>query len=79
MKAKRGSCGHMRMNFRSHVSRHGKVVSYPPERIAFVGDDRVNDFEGATAAGLFPVLLDPDSTPGPGNRTIRSLTSLIDD
>src|SRR5262249_2058800 len=31
----------------------------PPEHILFVGDDPVNDDEGARAAGLKVVLLDP--------------------
>ena len=31
-----------------------------PNEILFVGDDRRNDYEGATAAGLRAVLLDPD-------------------
>jgi putative hydrolase of the HAD superfamily len=36
-----------------------RVVGLPPEQIALVGDDLVNDFEGAAAAGLRPVLFDP--------------------
>lgn len=33
-----------------------------PERIAFIGDQRVDDFEGATGAGWRAILLDPSGT-----------------
>jgi putative hydrolase of the HAD superfamily len=47
-----------------------------PGRVLYVGDDPANDLEGATAAGLKAVLLDPDSkTPSPGR--IRRLRDLI--
>lgn len=36
-------------------------LATPPERILFVGDDRINDFEGARAAGLHALLLDADA------------------
>jgi putative hydrolase of the HAD superfamily len=35
-----------------------EVVAQPPERIVFVGDDVVNDYEGARAAGLRAFLLE---------------------
>jgi len=34
-------------------------VQVPSEKILFVGDDRRNDYAGAEAAGLTPVLYDP--------------------
>jgi putative hydrolase of the HAD superfamily len=35
-----------------------RTVGLPPHQVALVGDDLVNDFEGAAAAGLHPVLFD---------------------
>jgi putative hydrolase of the HAD superfamily len=35
-------------------------VGLPPEQIALVGDDRVNDYEGARSAGLHAVFFDPE-------------------
>jgi putative hydrolase of the HAD superfamily len=35
------------------------AAACPPDRILFVGDDMVNDYEGATAAGLEAMLYDP--------------------
>jgi putative hydrolase of the HAD superfamily len=37
------------------------VLGLPPREILFVGDDLVNDYEGARAAGLKAVLYDPQS------------------
>ncbi len=48
-----------------------------PERIAFVGDDRVNDYDGATTAGMFAVLLDPANQHGEGIARIQVLTDLF--
>jgi putative hydrolase of the HAD superfamily len=36
-----------------------RVAGLPPDQVALVGDDRVNDYEGARDAGLQPVLFDP--------------------
>ena len=36
-----------------------RCVTLPPEQILYVGDDRVNDYEGARAAGLQAILFDP--------------------
>jgi putative hydrolase of the HAD superfamily len=47
-----------------------------PGEVLLVGDDAVNDYEGASAAGLRALLLDPDSEPGPGR--IRHLANLIE-
>jgi putative hydrolase of the HAD superfamily len=35
-----------------------KLVGLPPARLLLVGDDRVNDYEGARAAGLAAILVD---------------------
>jgi putative hydrolase of the HAD superfamily len=53
------------------------AVAEPPGRIAFVGDDRANDFDGAVAAGLFAVLYDPaDRHPAVAPR-VRTLSELL--
>jgi putative hydrolase of the HAD superfamily len=44
------------------------------EQILYVGDDRINDYDGARAAGLQAVLLDPTGRGAPG--TIRALGEL---
>lgn len=36
-----------------------RAAACPPDRILFVGDDMVNDYEGATASGLAALLYDP--------------------
>jgi putative hydrolase of the HAD superfamily len=46
-----------------------------PGELLYVGDDMRNDFEGAMAAGLRPVLLDTTAEPGPSR--IRRLRDLI--
>jgi putative hydrolase of the HAD superfamily len=35
------------------------VLALPPEQILYVGDDLVNDYEGARAAGMAALLIDP--------------------
>jgi putative hydrolase of the HAD superfamily len=37
-----------------------ELIGVPPAEICFVGDDPRWDFEGATAAGMHPILLDRD-------------------
>jgi putative hydrolase of the HAD superfamily len=54
-----------------------RVVSLPAEHILFVGDDRVNDYEGARAAGLQAILYDPADREAGAVRRIRSLTQLL--
>jgi putative hydrolase of the HAD superfamily len=49
----------------------------PAERILFVGDDVMNDHDGAASAGLVPLLLDPDSRHS-ASRRIRRLADLLD-
>lgn len=36
-----------------------EIMNLAPEHIAFVGDDVQNDFEGAQAAGMLAILVDP--------------------
>ncbi len=36
-----------------------RSVGQPPDKILYVGDDPINDYQGATAAGLRAVLFDP--------------------
>ena len=38
-----------------------RAVGHPAQHILYIGDDSVNDFEGAQAAGLRAVLLDTKS------------------
>jgi len=47
-----------------------------PGQVLYVGDDPTNDLEGATAAGLRAVLLDPDAEAASPGR-IRRLRDLI--
>ncbi|HLJ93953.1 MAG TPA: HAD-IA family hydrolase [Gemmataceae bacterium] len=57
-----------------------QALSLPPEAILYVGDDPANDFEGARAAGLHAVLLDPKGKYRHHQATsIRVLSELIDD
>lgn len=37
----------------------GAALDEPPSSLLYVGDDRVNDYDGACAAGLHALLLDP--------------------
>lgn len=52
-----------------------RATGLPPSEILYVGDDRVNDFDGARRAGLRALLLDPSTEPAPGR--IRSLQELM--
>jgi putative hydrolase of the HAD superfamily len=50
----------------------------PPEQILFVGDDFANDYDGARAAGLRAVLLDPHGRcPEAPSARIESLGELL--
>jgi len=50
----------------------------PPEQILYVGDDFVNDYEGARAAGLHAILLSPDEpAPVPAEACIKRLSDLL--
>jgi putative hydrolase of the HAD superfamily len=49
-----------------------RTLHYPPQQVLFVGDDRVNDYEGARSAGLPAVLFDPQGR----EKEMRTITSL---
>lgn len=53
------------------------AASCPAAEIVFVGDDRINDYTGANAAGLQAVLFDPRPDEIPGVVRIRRLTDLL--
>ncbi|HEY2784845.1 MAG TPA: HAD-IA family hydrolase [Fimbriiglobus sp.] len=53
------------------------AMGEPPERIAFVGDDRTNDYDAAAAAGMFAVLLDPNKMSS-ASRQIQTLAGLLE-
>lgn len=54
-----------------------RVAGLDPSEVLLVGDDRGNDYEGASAAGLAAVLLDPrDRHPDVPHR-VRSLADLL--
>jgi putative hydrolase of the HAD superfamily len=53
-------------------------LQLPAHAVAFVGDDRVNDFEGARRAGLHAVLFDPcKQAPELGPERIGNLGELL--
>ncbi|MEP7356301.1 MAG: HAD family hydrolase [Anaerolineales bacterium] len=53
------------------------LAGCPPETTVYVGDNYYADVEGARAAGLLPILIDPDGFfPNPGCPVIRSLGEL---
>ena len=56
-----------------------RMVELPPAQVLYVGDDPVNDYDGARAAGLAAVLFEPASQETyhrPGH--IRQLTVLLE-
>ena len=56
-----------------------EAVGIHPDRIAYVGDSIRYDVNGATAAGLTPLLLDPyGDAGGDPHERIESLTELLD-
>ena len=55
-----------------------RQVGFSPEQILYVGDDPVNDYDGARAAGLQAVLLAPEErAPIPAEGQIKSLSDLL--
>ena len=48
-----------------------RTVGMPPQSILIVGDDAVNDYEGARAAGLPALLLDPHARAATAERITR--------
>jgi putative hydrolase of the HAD superfamily len=55
----------------------GRVVGLPLNQILYVGDAWVNDYEGARAAGLPAVLLDPRGRAPVGVSRVTRLTDLL--
>ena len=53
------------------------VVGCEPQEVLFVGDDLENDFEGAIAAGVEAVLLDPRGRSLTVTMRIESLGELL--
>jgi putative hydrolase of the HAD superfamily len=62
---------------RSFFDEVARVAGCEPSAILFVGDDLENDYEGATAAGLQAVLLDPDGRHPQVARRISALRELV--
>ena len=55
-----------------------RQVGFPPADILYVGDDPTNDYEGARAAGLRAMLLDPQRRAAvPPAAVLRSLRDLL--
>jgi putative hydrolase of the HAD superfamily len=55
-----------------------KEVGLPPEQVLYVGDHVEMDYQGARAAGLHAVLLDPGGNTHPGIDRVRALAALLD-
>jgi putative hydrolase of the HAD superfamily len=54
------------------------VLGVPPGRVAYIGDSVTMDVNGARAAGLEPVLVDPyDDHPEADHERVRSLDELL--
>ncbi len=55
-----------------------RSIHAPAQQILYVGDDFANDFEGANAAGMQALLLDPRQiAPSVQNHRIESLSELL--
>lgn len=55
-----------------------RQANFAPEQILYVGDDPVNDYDGARAAGLHAVLFAPANRPSvPARASIRSLGDIL--
>lgn len=57
----------------------GRAAGLPPDGIALVGDDLGNDYEGARAAGLLPVLFDPGNVYPQLAPRVGRLADLLDE
>lgn len=55
-----------------------RAANRGPAEVLFVGDDRGNDYDGATAAGTRAVLLDPDAGHADVPHRITRLTELLE-
>jgi putative hydrolase of the HAD superfamily len=54
-----------------------RVMDLDPARCLYVGDSVRNDVLGSRAAGLLPVLMDPEGFPGPGDcASVRRLDEI---
>lgn len=53
------------------------VRNFMPSEVAFVGDDFENDYEGATAAGMLAILIDPKQRGQDGLCRISTLAELV--
>jgi len=56
-----------------------KALDARPEQVLYVGDDPINDFAGASAAGLKALLFDPGKRVNiPGTQQIESLKDVVE-
>jgi putative hydrolase of the HAD superfamily len=51
-------------------------LALPPRSVLYVGDDRINDYDGARAAGLEALLFQPEGPVSIGAAHVSSLTEL---
>jgi putative hydrolase of the HAD superfamily len=51
-------------------------VAFSSDQVLLVGDDLVNDYEGAQAAGCPALLIDPTAITGEGQNSIKRLSEL---
>jgi putative hydrolase of the HAD superfamily len=68
--------GHRKPSWR-FFDEVARVARCEPSAVLLVGDDPENDYEGATAAGLQAVLLDPDGRHPSIERRISALRELL--
>jgi putative hydrolase of the HAD superfamily len=61
---------------REFFSALQKTVGLPPEQVLYVGDDPVNDYDAAAAAGFRAVLFDPENAALSGG--VHGITTLAD-
>src|SRR5262249_31835421 len=62
---------------REFFAEVARVAGCEPAEVLFVGDDRGNDYDGATAAGMKAVFLDPKGREPDIPRRITRLMDLI--
>ena len=55
----------------------GRAVTLAPEQILFVGDDPINDYEGARSSGLHALLFDPEGSGPQGMASLHRLGELL--
>jgi putative hydrolase of the HAD superfamily len=61
---------------REFFAEVARVAGCKPGQVLYVGDDRRNDYDGATAAGLRAVLFDPESRMNEAH-VIRNLRDIL--